>query len=135
MPGGKESGAAFDRLKPVLLQEGQQPRCRTVLGQASACLRHSLRPVSACRFMPGSRGDSFILEHSGGQIVFREFTRLNARDSAVVPNTADRAALRSHFAILVPVFPLRSDASIIPGRADSNMPSTPPCQYGVTIRH
>jgi hypothetical protein len=76
-----------------------------------------------------------IPEHSSGQIVFREFTRLNALDSAVVPNTADRAALRSHFTIPVPVFPVRSDASIIRGRADSNMPSTPPCQYGVTSRH
>ena len=37
-----------------------------------------------------------IPEHSSGQIVFREFTGLNALDSAVVPNAADIAALRSH---------------------------------------
>jgi hypothetical protein len=77
--------------------------------------------------MPGSRGDSFIPEHSGGQIVFREFTRLNALDSTVVPNTADVTALRGHVTIPVPVFPVRSDASIIRGRADSNVPSSPPC--------
>jgi hypothetical protein len=35
MPAGKESGTGFDRLKPVLLQQGQHRPCRTVLGQVS----------------------------------------------------------------------------------------------------
>jgi hypothetical protein len=85
--------------------------------------------------MPGSRGDSFIPEHSGSQIVFREFTGLDALETAVVPNTAENTALRGHLTIPMPVFPVRGDASIILGRADSNVPSSPPCQYDVTMRH
>ena len=46
-----------------------------------------------------------IPEHSGCQIVFREFTELDALDSAGVTDTVANAALRRHFIIPVPVFP------------------------------
>jgi hypothetical protein len=67
--------------------------------------------------------------------VFREFTGLDALETAVVPDTADITALRRHVTIPVPVFPVRSDASIIPGSADGNVPSSLPGHSWITIRH
>jgi hypothetical protein len=74
-----------------------------------------------------------IPEHSSCQILFREFTELNASEPAVVPDTAHRAAQRRHVTIAVPVFPLRSDTSIIVGRADSKVPSTTVSSLGTSL--
>jgi hypothetical protein len=75
---------------------------------------HADRMVRA--ILARTRLPDLIPELSGCQIVFREFTALNALDSAAV-------------------FAFRSDASVILGRTDSDVPSAPPRQYDVTIRH
>lgn len=48
MPAGKESGTAFDRLKPVLLRQGQHRPCRTVLSLSYFSMGRNGRAEQYC---------------------------------------------------------------------------------------